>query len=151
MKKLLSINHNSESTHLAILIARVSIGFLMLTHGLPKLLMLFSGQPVQFPGLFGLTPEFALALTVFAEVFCSILIIGGIATRLAAIPLIITMLVAVFYVHLNDPLVKKEIGLLYLAGYIVLLFTGSGKYSFDYLLQERLKIKKVYELNNHTK
>ena len=73
----------------------------------------------------------SLALTVFAEVLCSGLLMVGLFTRLATMPLLITMLVAVFIVHGADPLGKKEPALLYGLVYATLFFTGPGKYSVD--------------------
>ena len=113
----------------------------MLTHGIPKLLMLFSGAPLQFPPVMGMSAELSLAFTVFAEVFCSLFLLIGFATRAAAIPLAFTMLVAVLLIHSADPLSVKEPALHYLLVYIVLLFAGSGKYSIDYLLQSKYATK----------
>ena len=135
MKQILSVNKATTATDIALVIARIGIAALMLTHGIPKLAMLFSGAPVQFPQVLGMSVEFSLALTIFAEVFCSILLLAGFATRLAVIPLAITMLAAVFLVHAADPLSVKEPALHYLLVYIVLLLAGSGKYSIDYVLQ----------------
>jgi putative oxidoreductase len=120
---------------------RIAIGVLMLTHGLPKLGMLMGGGPVQFPGLFGLSPWISLFLAVFAEVICSVLLIAGFGTRLAVIPLIITMTVAVVSIHAADPFGMKEPALLFLLVYIVLLSAGSGRYSVDHLLQKSSLIK----------
>ena len=122
---------------MALLIARVGIAALMLTHGIPKLGMLLSGEPVQFLPFMGLSAKFSLGLAVFAEVICSVFLLVGFATRLALIPLIITMLVAVFVVHAADPFSSKEPGFQYLLVYIVLLIMGGGKYSVDYLLQPK--------------
>ena len=108
---------------------------LMLTHGLPKMDMLFSGDPIQFPLVMGMSPALSLALAVFAEVFCSVLLLTGMATRLATIPLIITMSVAVLSVHAADAFAKKEMAILYLVSYVILLLAGSGKYSIDHLFQ----------------
>ena len=138
MKKIVSVDQNSNTINLALLVARIGLATFMLTHGLPKMATLFSGGPIQFPSVMGLTPEVSLALTVFAEVFCSILILVGAGTRLAAIPVIITMLVAALVIHGADPFAKKEMALLYLLGSIVILIAGSGKYSVDYLLQQKL-------------
>ncbi len=135
MKKLLNVNEATTSTDIALLVARIGIAVLMLTHGIPKMMMLFSVAPVQFPSVMGMSAELSLGLTVFAEVFCSVLLLVGFATRLAAIPPIITMLVAVLLIHAADPLAKQEPALQYLLVYLVLLFAGSGKYSIDYLLQ----------------
>lgn len=99
--------------------------------------MLFSGEPVRFADPFGLGPTFSLALATFAEVVCSVLVLIGLGTRLAAIPLILTMLVALIYVHGGDPFPKLELPFHFLMIYLVLLFAGSGKYSVDYLLQRK--------------
>jgi putative oxidoreductase len=137
MKKIFNITPHSTAVDAALLIARISIAGLMLTHGIPKMLMLFSGEPVQFPGVLGLSAGLSLALAVFAEVICSILLLLGLATRLAVIPLIVTMLVALVTIHAADPIAKQEPALHYLLVYVVLLLTGSGKYSLDYFLQKK--------------
>lgn len=126
-----------QRTGMALLLARVGIAGLMLVHGIPKLLLLFSGEPVQFPEVMGLGSTMALTLAVLAEVFCSLMILAGLGTRLAVVPLIITMLVAVFSIHGDDPFAKQELGLHYLLVYLVLLIAGSGKYSVDYLMKKK--------------
>lgn len=138
MKRILNVNQTNTTIDTALLIARIGIAALMLTHGIPKLMMLFSGAPVQFPPVMGMSAELSLGLTVFAEVICSVLILAGFATRLAAIPLIITMLVALLFIHVADPFAKQEPVLKYLLVYIILLFAGSGKYSIDYLFQTKM-------------
>ena len=138
MKKIINVSKAATTTDIGLLVARLGIAALMLTHGIPKMIMLFSGAPVQFPPVMGLSAELSLGLAVFAEVFCSVLILVGFATRVATIPLIITMLVAVLLIHGADPLAKQEPALQYLLVYVVLLFAGSGKFSIDYLLQGKM-------------
>ncbi len=137
MKQLVSINISQKGIDLAILITRITAAALMLSHGLPKLGMLFSGNAAHFPAVLGMSSEISLVLTVFAEVVCSIFILLGLGTRLAVIPLIITMLVAVLYIHSADPFAKQEPGIQYLILYVILFITGSGKYSIDYLVQRK--------------
>ena len=83
----------SQYGDVALLILRLQLGILMLTHGFPKL-MNYSERMDKFADPFGLGPAASLALVIFAEFFCSILLIVGFKVRLAVIPLIITMLVA---------------------------------------------------------
>ena len=128
---------NNVST--ALLILRVVIGILMLTHGWGKMETLFSGEPIQFADPIGLGANFSLTLAVFAEVLCSILLILGLGTRLAAIPLLITMLIAAFIVHANDGFGKQEFALLYAVIYLTITLIGAGKYSLDYLISKKLK------------
>ena len=138
MKKILSTNTGSTSDAL-LLVLRIGIAVLMLLHGIPKMMMLFGDGPIQFLPAFGMSAETSLLLTVAAEVGCSLLILFGAATRIAAIPLIITMLVAIFMVHGDDPFAKKELAVFYLLVYTALLIGGSGKYSVDQLIQRRNK------------
>lgn len=135
MKKLLNVGQYTTTIDLALLVVRISIAALMLVHGIPKMGMLFSGDAIMFPSIFGLSPALSLSLTVFAEVICSAFVLTGFGTRLAVIPLAITMLVAILIVHANDPFSNKELAIHYLATYVVLFITGSGRYSLDYLLQ----------------
>ena len=144
MKKLIDMHQNATNIDVALLVARVGVAALMLTHGLPKLQMLLSADPVQFPSVFGLSASVSLALTVFTEVICSVLLLIGLGTRLFAIPLIITMLVAAFYIHGADPFGKKELAIMYLLPYLVLFFAGGGKYSLDHLLQQK-QLEPVYQ------
>src|SRR5437762_582571 len=65
-------------------------GCMAILHGWPKLLS-YSVKAGEFPDPFGLSPHVSLALVVFAEFFCSILIVLGVWTRLAAIPVVINM------------------------------------------------------------
>ncbi len=130
----MQIELNENIVSMAALFLRLGVGIMMLVHGIPKLQMLFSGD-IQFPGVMGLNPTLSLVLAVISEVLCSILLLIGLFTRIAAIPLIITMLVAVLIIHGSDPYAMKELGLFYLLAYVVIFFLGSGKYSFDAILK----------------
>jgi putative oxidoreductase len=132
------------NTDMALVVVRVSIALLMLSHGIPKLAQFVSDEPIAFVSVFGMSPSLSLAFAVFAEVLCSVLILAGLGTRLAAIPLIVTMAVAAFYVHAADPFAVKEVAILYLAGYVLLAIAGSGKYSLDNLI-----IRKSRRLSRH--
>lgn len=134
MNKIFNVDYKASTVSTGLLILRVGIAVLMLVHGFPKLQMLFSGD-IQFLGIMGMSPTLSLILAVFSEVLCSILLLIGLGTRLATIPLIITMLIAVFLVHLNDPFASQELGLLYLLAYVSIFLLGAGNYSFDAVLQ----------------
>ena len=140
MKPLPHLNHSSANINSALLVARLGVGALMLSHGIPKISR-FSDNPVMFVEFAGMGAEVTLALAIFAEVLCSVLIMIGFATRFATIPLIITMLVAVLHVHGADPFSSKEPGLQYLLVYILLLLTGAGKYSVDYVMSRNREMK----------
>ncbi|WP_167616738.1 DoxX family protein [Maribellus sediminis] len=136
MRKVFQTRLSPLATNVGLLLLRLSAGGFMLTHGYPKLQRLLSGE-MRFGDPLGLGPEVSLVLAVFAEFFCSILVMLGIGTRLAVIPLIVTMSVAAFIAHGDDPFGRKELALMYLVSYVVLLLNGSGKFSVDQLLGRR--------------
>ena len=135
MKMLYSFTH-----HFLLLLIRLSVAALMLTHGMPKLNKLIEGGDIKFADPIGLGPTLSLILVVFSEVFCSILIAVGYKSRLATVPLIFTMLVAAFITHANDGIFKQEKALLYILVYIMIILTGSGRFSLDSLLKGRKNI-----------
>ena len=137
MKRILHTGEHNTTIDLAILVTRISIAALMLVHGVPKMGILFSGDAIMFPSIFGLSPALSLGLAVLAEVICSVFVLTGFGTRLAVVPLISTMLIAILVVHANDPFSNKELAVHYLVTYVILLITGSGKYSLDYLIQAK--------------
>ena len=100
------------------------------SHGWGKLQKMLGGD-MSFADPIGMGEEASLVLTVFAEFVCGILVALGLFTRAALIPLIITMVVAVFIIHAEDPFSKQEFGLLYLVPYLTLFLAGPGKLSFD--------------------
>jgi putative oxidoreductase len=136
MKMLFSTRFSDSVIHIWLLFYRIFLSVFMLTHGWPKLMRFFSEAPISFADPLGLGVIPSLLLAVFSEIVCSVLIILGLGTRLASIPLIITMIVAAFVVHGEDPFARKEMALLYLLGYIMLLIMGSGKYSVDRFLKK---------------
>ncbi|SDZ95403.1 putative oxidoreductase [Pedobacter hartonius] len=137
MNRIFNTNFNHRGLDIALLILRFGIAALMLTHGLPKLNTLLEGGDIQFADPIGIGAKASLALAVFAEVCCSFLLILGLATRLAVLPLMVTMLVALLAVHADDPIGKQEPALHYLLVYLVLLITGAGAISLDKIISRK--------------
>lgn len=139
MKDLILKLVASDWKHLngAVLLLRLFVGGLMLTHGLAKI-MSFSALAATFPDPLGVGSTFSLALVVFAEAACSCLLILGVVTRLALIPLLINMLVIVLVIHSGTPFSAKELPVLYLGIYVVLFWSGAGKYSLDEVIRRKL-------------
>lgn len=130
MNHLLRPVASPAALHVWLLILRLAVAGFMLTHGLPKLMNVLDGN-WEFGDPLGLGTRPSLVLTIFAEVGCSLLILLGLFTRFATLPLLFTMLVAIFVVHAADPLGKKELAILYALLFATLFFTGPGKYSID--------------------
>jgi putative oxidoreductase len=133
MKKLFSTKYSANAVSFSLLLLRLSLGGLMIPHGYKKL-MNFASKSSEFADPFGLGGPASMSLVIFAEFFCAIFIVLGLMTRLATIPLIITMSVALFVAHKGQLFGEGEQAALYLFGYMALLFTGPGKISFDRLI-----------------
>lgn len=126
-------------TDLALLVLRLFFGITMaFAHGLGKI-QNFDKYAEKFFDPIGVGPAAALGLAIFAEVFCSLGLVVGLFTRLTVIPLIVTMIVAAFLVHANDAFKVKELALVYLAVYVVLLLAGAGRFSIDGLILKKLE------------
>lgn len=131
MKKLFSTGFTNGSINFSLLLLRVVFGGLLITqHGWDKL-MKFSTLRYSFADPLHIGTTASLSLVVFAEVLCSLFIILGLLTRLAAIPLVITFGVVVFMVKGNAGIGERELPIMYLCAFLVILAAGPGKASVD--------------------
>jgi putative oxidoreductase len=142
MKKLFTNNGNGFNTDFGLLLIRVIMGLLMAFYGYEKLIHFnemavsdFWTKNVDFLGFSGPIP---LALTVFAELFCSIFLILGIFSRFSLLVLAFCMAYIFLVIFPMDIVNKGQNGLefnhafTYFVIYVGLLFTGVGKYSLDH-------------------
>lgn len=136
MKALLnfvSLNFIPRSPDLGLLVLRVWIGTSMLMlHGLMKINK-WDSMSKSFADPFGIGPKASLGLAIFAEAVCSVLLILGLFTRVAALAGAITMGVAFFIAHnmvLSGP-TSGELGFIYMAAYVALFLAGPGRFSVD--------------------
>lgn len=122
---------------IGLLLFRIAFGsFMLLGHGWGKLTS-FSETAAKFPDPLGIGSEWSMGSAIFCEVACSALVIVGLATRIAVLPLVFTMAVAVFMVHGGDPFATKELALVYLSAFALLYFTGPGCFSVDTMLLQK--------------
>lgn len=133
MKKLFSTNYSAWAFNVALLLMRLTLGILMMNSGYQKLVH-FGEMQGKMMNFLGLGSTVSLALLVFAEFFCSMFLILGLFTRLAAIPLIIATCVMVFKAHHGDVFGEGQMATHYLMGYLVLLLIGPGRVSVDSMI-----------------
>lgn len=139
MRRLFNTNYNHRGLDVGTLILRLGVAGMMLTHGYPKFQGLLEGGEIQFADPYGLGVTFTMIFAVFAEFFCSLLILLGLATRLATIPLLITMGTVVFVIHAADGFGKQEMGLHFMLVYVFLLIAGPGRFSIDNLISSNMR------------
>lgn len=121
---------NNLANNTALLVLRLGFSGMMLTYGIPKLMRVFEGD-LSFGDPIGIGSTASLILVIIGEAICPVLLIVGFKTRWMAIPPAITMAVAAFVVHADDPFETKEKALLFLVGFVAIALLGAGKYSID--------------------
>lgn len=131
MKKLFSTSYSSASFNIALLVLRVGFGVLMVHGGYYKLTHIDEILNRGFMSFIGLSPKISLYLLIFAEFFCAGLVVIGLFTRLATIPLIISGFVALIKAHDSDVFGAGQPITLYIIAWIVILLLGAGKISVD--------------------
>ncbi len=122
------------NTSTGLLILRLTIGILLLVHGVSKLYN-GVGWISDVLGSSGYISPVAY-LVFMGELFATVLLICGFRTKIAAILVVINMCAAIFLVHRNDITTLSETGgwgielpALFLFGAIALFFTGGGEYA----------------------
>jgi putative oxidoreductase len=137
-----SLLHTNDD--IGLFIARISLGLVILPHGLQKLLGLFGGAgftgTVDFFVGSGL-PSAVAILIIIGESFGALGLILGFLSRLAAFGITLIMLGAIFMVHIQNGFFMNwfgnqagegfEYNLLALGLSLVVLIKGGGKWSVD--------------------
>jgi len=136
MNTLISTRYTAAMVDGALLLLRIGIAILMIPHGLQKLNG-FDKMQNEFVSFMGLSPKLSLVLAMSAELGCSLLLLVGLFTRFATIPLIITMLIALFMAHQGALFGDGEKNGLFITMFLVLLILGPGEYSLDARLGKR--------------
>jgi putative oxidoreductase len=129
-------------TDIGLLLLRVAFGGMMaIGHGWPKFVK-FRGDPGNFPDPLGIGSTMSFYGAVGAELVCGAMLVVGVLTRIAALPLAFTMIIAAFVVHKSDPFfmgggAAKEPAVMYLCAYLAVLLLGPGRFSLDHILLKK--------------
>lgn len=103
----------------------------------------YSEMVGNFPDPLGIGSQLSLAGVIGCEFVAAMLVALGLLTRLGAAAVVFNMSIAAFWAHANDPFFlggpgpAKEPALLYLAGFLPLIFTGPGAFSIDGMIWRR--------------
>lgn len=130
MNKLFSTKYSAAAFNVAMLILRVGMAGLMLPHGYDKLVK-FAEYKSKFINFLGIGTTASLALVIFAEFFCSFLLIIGLFSRFACIPLIIAMSVALVKAHNFDVFGDGGHATMFIIAFTTILIVGPGRISVD--------------------
>ena len=127
-----------KNNDLGLLILRISIGFLMLFHGIAKFniggMMNLIQKMLTDIGI----PGFISYGVFIGEIVAPVAMIAGFRTRIASIVFAVNCLVIIFLVRAPDFFKLDDFGGwalevigLYLLGSVALFFTGAGKYAIS--------------------
>ena len=126
-----------------LLLQRLAFGLMLaLGHGWGKVQQ-YSELSGKFPDPLGIGSQWSLMGAIGCEFVAALLVAVGLLTRFGAAAVAFNMSVAAFVIHTNDPLFmtgagnSKEPALLYLAGFLPLVFTGPGAFSIDGMIWRR--------------
>jgi len=149
MKKFFGLTFVPLNADLGLLFLRIAFGWLVLRyHGWGKLAG-WTDEPNHLPNLFaldglrkelhtfpnyiGISSELSYLLVTWFETFGCVMIIAGLFTRLNALGMTITLMVAWYFHHhmrLSGPN-SGEVAFAYGFAFCLLFLSGPGKYSID--------------------
>ena len=149
MRKLFGLSFVPLNADLGLLVFRVAMAVLMIRfHGWGKLtgwadeslcvpnLFSFAGAQKEFhtfPNYIGISSELSYVFVTWFETFGAMMVVLGLFTRLNALGLFITMMVAWTFHHgmrFSGPN-AGEMPFAYGFGYLLLFLAGAGKYALD--------------------
>ena len=149
LRKLFILAADHSFGNLARLFMRLFAGTLFLQFGIRQM-MHYDYFVIVFPGLWGMSGETVLDLMILIELLFSVLVIFGFLTRLAAIPPMVSMIIAEFVLFQGgladlsqfttvDSVVfaSMPIGyvpLMFMGLFFFIVLAGPGKVSVEYLL-----------------
>lgn len=141
-QKILKTNHSKTT-----ILIRLMVGSVFLSEGIQKFLFPAIRGAGRFEKIGLPSPEFLGAFVGAFEILCGALILIGLLTRLASIPTLIIMLVAIATtkseVLANDGFWAMMHGSrtdwAMLMGSLFLIIKGSGKFSVDWYIRNKKK------------
>ncbi|WP_112186206.1 DoxX family protein [Ralstonia sp. GX3-BWBA] len=115
--------------HVGLLFLRLTGSALLITvHGLPKVLH-YSQELTRIEDPFHMGAAPTLLLAILSETLCPLLVALGLLTRLACLPIVATLLVAMLVVHPDWSLADGQFGWMLLIIFTTVLIAGPGRFS----------------------
>lgn len=138
MSTLTALTTPAPLRDVALLVARIGLGVVLLTHGLDKLDQGFGTTADGFAAMGIPAPEAAAAYALVAEIGGGALLIVGLLTPLAGLLVVGQMAGAFWFVHRGTEVLSSSGGweLVGVIGFLALVLaaTGAGRISLDALI-----------------
>jgi putative oxidoreductase len=134
-----SLFSRENTVNLGLFVLRLGVGVnMVLLHGLDKVRH-YSERTGSFPGHLGMGHRHSLMLAVAAEFVCGILITLGLAGRLAALLLALSLGLTLFSVEAGLAWRQRETTVLYLTAALAVLMLGCGRWALDAVVWKRFR------------
>jgi putative oxidoreductase len=132
LKEIVRLSVLRTNTDMALLCLRVWLGIsLFARHGYDKVFT-FGEMQARFPDPLQVGPTFSLLFALLADSICSLLVSIGVATRVSALIIVVSLGVAFTFVHgFSLATIRGELPYVYIGGYLAIFLAGAGKYSLD--------------------
>jgi putative oxidoreductase len=132
MKNILKLSFLPVNTDLALLFIRIWFcTSIFVKHGIEKFTR-FPQMVLHFPDPIHIGPTIGLSFALVADAICTLLIILGLGTRLAALFLMVNLLVVFIFLHqLSFMKEHAELVYTYLGLSVLIVIAGPGKFSLD--------------------
>jgi len=139
LQKLIKTNESKTT-----ILIRLIVGIVFLSEGIQKFLFPATRGAGRFEKIGLPSPEFLGGFVGSFEIVCGTLVLLGLLTRVAAIPLIVIMIVALSTTKLDILMDQGFWAMMHAArtdwsmslGSIFLLFNGAGRWSLDKKMQK---------------
>ena len=144
-----------KKLNVTLLVVRITVGFIVLAHGVQKLFGWFGGYGFTgtmefFTEFIGLPYLLGLAI-ILAETAGMVSLISGLFTRFISASLIVIMIGAIMTMHVDNGFYMNwnieskgegfEFHLLIIVMTVVTLLFGPGDYSLDQILTRKIRMK----------
>lgn len=122
-----------------LLVLRIGLAALIWTFHMGRKLGHVSEELREFPDPLGIGHAPSFVMAIGAEGACSLLVAIGFATRLLSLPIVFTMTMVLVLGARGFEGADVQSALLYALPYVVLVLTGGGRWSVDWLLRARYR------------
>ncbi|WP_053231745.1 DoxX family protein [Sandaracinus amylolyticus] len=126
-----------RAVDLALLLQRVASGALLWAFHVRPKLERFDEELATFPDPFGIGHPASFALALLSEGLCSVAVAIGIATRLSALAIVLTMGTVLMLAARGLEGADVQSALLYALLYLLPIVAGPGHLSLDHRLRHR--------------
>ncbi|TDW47784.1 putative oxidoreductase [Flavobacterium sp. 270] len=134
---LMRSNVGTKLNDVALFFFRIAVSIeLIYAHGLKKI-GIGTALAEVVPNPLGLPEALNQVFATAANLVMPIFIILGLMTRLATLPILAVTLTGYFVLHFNDPILVKDVPFMYSLCFLLICFTGAGKYSVDHYIISR--------------